>query len=113
MIMKLQDYSINEKKRVLKNIADSVKSEYDFNDYLIDPERLKSMSELIYQIAEKYRIDEVNLMDFFVNLHEGKYGTLYKMPSDLIGKFNKFVNEKNTERQYQKLPPLTPLLPRL
>jgi len=95
----------------LKNIADLIKSEYDFNDYLIDPERLKSMSELIYQIGEKYKVHEFEIMNFFVDLHEGKYGTLYKMPSDLIGKFNKYVNEKITEQRYQKLPPLktTPL----
>ena len=100
--MKLADYSIEEKKALLESIAKRVKFEYDFNDYEIKPDKIKEISELIFNISLKYHLSEITINYFFIFLHEGKFGTLYKMPSDLIGKFWKYIDENKNPYAHLK-----------
>lgn len=71
-------------------IALMVKDIYDFNEYEISKEKVKEMTEIIYDLAIITKININQVGTFFNDLRFGKYGMVYRAPSDLISKFYKY-----------------------
>ena len=92
--MKLKECLSNKdlKNTTLEMIAMSIKLQYDFNMYEINRSKIEEMARIILDVGIKYDLNSTQLTNFFTYLKEGKYGTLYKMPSDLIDKFWKYTD---------------------
>jgi hypothetical protein len=78
-------------------LAKLIKVEYDFNDYAITPDKLISIVETFNGIIERFGINEKIIKDFFVDLHFGKLGTMYKAPSDIVSKFYNYCDKKRSK----------------
>lgn len=72
--------------------------EYSFNEYDIKPETIKNITLTIekvmdYRWSNKDEEEKRSLVyRFFEEVHIGKYGVLYRQPSDIVSKFYKFAD---------------------
>lgn len=76
------------------DLAKLIKVEYDFNEYPITPDKLISIVETFIGIITRLNIKEKIIGDFFIDLHFGKLGAMYKAPSDIVSKFYKYCDER-------------------
>jgi hypothetical protein len=84
-----------ERKELSKKIYD----EYLFNGYDMTEDRLRSLVDVFEKLIKKCP-NAIDVDIFFDRIREGYYGMLYKPPSDLVGKFNKFISEINSRPNY-------------
>jgi hypothetical protein len=78
-------------------IAVLVKGVYDFNEYEISKLKVKEMTEVIYDLAVINKISINKINSFFTDIRYGKYGMIYRAPSDLIAKFYKYSETSRTK----------------
>lgn len=84
----------------LNSIAVMVKREFDFNEYQLSAEKNKEIAKIIYDVMESKRAKFSEIEKFFEELHKGRFGPLYRQPSDIIAKFRTYIEEKRKNNPF-------------